>query len=135
MAERIERHRDDRPSTWTTVEEPTELASAIDTAPEADTIIIECLTTWLGNLMYRGDQSGDIEFANASAIEASTRRSSHIIVVTNEVGLGIVPNTELGRSYRDQLGRINQQWVAAADEAYLIIAGRALKLHDLAGRS
>lgn len=113
MAERIARHQAERPADWTTVEEPVELRRALAVVPADHTVIVDCLSLWIAN-------GGD------GAVPAP--RDGLTIAVTNEVGLGIVPVNALARAYRDDLGRANAQWVAAADEAYFVVAGRALRL-------
>jgi adenosylcobinamide kinase / adenosylcobinamide-phosphate guanylyltransferase len=113
MAERIEQHRRERPREWTTVEEPLELAAALASVSDTDTVIVDCLSLWVAN-------GGD------GAVPAA--RAGLTIAVTNEVGLGIVPDNALARAYRDSLGRANAAWVAAADEAYFVVAGRTLRL-------
>jgi adenosylcobinamide kinase / adenosylcobinamide-phosphate guanylyltransferase len=117
MAERIARHRAERPADWETVEEPLELAAALRGAPPGATVIVDCLSLWVAN------GGGD-----AAAVDAAAARSALTIAVTNEVGLGIVPANALARAYRDELGRVNAAWVAAAEEAYFVVAGRMLPL-------
>jgi len=117
MADRIARHRAERPVDWHTVEEPLALARALRDAPEEATVLVDCLSLWVAN----GGK-------DAAAVEAATARSALTIAVTNEVGLGIVPDNALARAYRDDLGRVNAAWVAAADEAYFVVAGRTLPL-------
>lgn len=126
---RIARHRADRPAGWTTVEEELDVAGAIG-AVERGVIVLDCVTTWVGNLMHRGDDELAVLEATDRTIESALDHDGRTVVVTNEVGLGIVPPTELGRAYRDVLGRANQRWVGAADRALLIVAGSALPLHD-----
>lgn len=126
---RIARHRADRPASWSTVEEEIDLAGAIR-AIDRGVIVIDCLTTWVGNLMHHGHGAADVLARAGDAVEASLARDGATIVVTNEVGLGIVPPSELGRAYRDALGRVNQRWVSASERALLIVAGRALPLHE-----
>jgi adenosyl cobinamide kinase/adenosyl cobinamide phosphate guanylyltransferase len=137
MADRIEQHRSLRPATWVTIEEPLDLASGIKLAPPHALLIIDCLTTWLGNLMFHG-VAGDVDERADAALAAIAARVGSTVVVSNEVGLGIVPADPATREYRDVLGRLNQQFVDAADHAYLLIAGRALRLdpiHALPGTS
>jgi adenosylcobinamide kinase / adenosylcobinamide-phosphate guanylyltransferase len=117
MEERIARHRAERPRGWLTVEEPLELAAALRDAPPDATVIVDCLSLWVAN------GGGD-----AAAVAAAAARNALTIAVTNEVGLGIVPANALARAYRDELGRVNAAWVAAAEEAYFVVAGRALPL-------
>jgi adenosylcobinamide kinase / adenosylcobinamide-phosphate guanylyltransferase len=117
MADRIARHRAERPSDWTTVEEPLELARVLRAAPADATVVVDCLSLWVAN----GGGSDD-------AIDAARARGALTIVVSNEVGLGIVPDNALARAYRDDLGRVNAAWASAADEAYFVVAGRTLRL-------
>jgi adenosylcobinamide kinase/adenosylcobinamide-phosphate guanylyltransferase len=113
MAERIARHKAERPASWTTIEEPLDLARALESVPAGDTAIVDCLSLWIAN---GGD--GDVP----------ATRAGLTIAVTNEVGLGIVPDNALARAYRDDLGRVNAAWVDAADEAYFVVAGKMLRL-------
>jgi adenosyl cobinamide kinase/adenosyl cobinamide phosphate guanylyltransferase len=125
MADRIARHRDERPVEWTTVEEPIDLAGAIAAAPEGATLVVDCLSLWVANVFETRDVEREAREAAALAVARTT------IAVTNEVGLGVVPATPLGRAYRDVLGRVNAIWAEAADEAYLVVAGRVLRLSEL----
>ena len=129
LADRIASHRAERPATWETIEEQHDLAGALAGAGDAFAIV-DCLTTWVGNLMFGGDDAAAIETASERAIHAARSRSTPTVVITNEVGLGIVPENPLGREYRDLLGRVNQQWAAAADRALFLVAGKALRLED-----
>jgi adenosylcobinamide kinase / adenosylcobinamide-phosphate guanylyltransferase len=126
MARRILRHRDERPGEWRTIEEPValrEVLAAIDAGAYA---IVDCLTLWVANLLERVD--GDV-LAEAEATAAvAAARDAPTIVITNEVGLGVVPAAPLGREYRDVLGAVNASFVSRADEAVLVVAGRALPL-------
>lgn len=127
---RIARHRAERPAAWTTIEAETDLAAALDAAGDA-LVIVDCLTVWLGNLMHHDLDDEAVGVANDAALTAATARAAATIVVTNEVGSGIVPAEPMARRYRDLLGVINQRWVAASDAAHLVIAGRALPLSEL----
>jgi adenosylcobinamide kinase/adenosylcobinamide-phosphate guanylyltransferase len=123
MSERIALHRAERPAHWLTVEEPVALDTALVNADGV--AIVDCLSLWVANLLER---DLDVERANAAARERAEQRTGPTIVVSNEVGLGVVPATELGRRYRDSLGRVNAEWAATADEAFLVVAGRKLSL-------
>jgi adenosylcobinamide kinase / adenosylcobinamide-phosphate guanylyltransferase len=125
MAERIRLHRAERPQEWATVEEPLELGAAFAAVDPAAAVIVDCLSFWVANMLERGD---DVESCSEQAVASARARSALTVVVSNEVGLGVVPVSELGRRYRDVLGRVNQQWAAAADEAALVVAGRKLRL-------
>ena len=129
LANRIEQHRGDRPSSWITIEEETDLAGAVESADDGF-LIVDCLTLWVNNLQFHGHDPADIAEASRRAIGAVRRHAGGTVVVSNEVGLGIVPADTTTREYRDVLGRVNREWVAAADRALLLVAGRALPLHD-----
>jgi adenosylcobinamide kinase/adenosylcobinamide-phosphate guanylyltransferase len=130
LAARIERHRDDRPTEWNTVEEELHLADALGAAGTT-AVIIDCLTTWVSNLVYAGKTDLDVLGESERSIAVVRGRAAPTVVVTNEVGQGIVPADAETRRYRDLLGRVNQQWVSAADHAYLMVAGRALDLRPI----
>ena len=127
MAARIARHRAERPAHWRTVEEPVALGEAMRAADPSACLVVDCLSLWVANLMASAG-AGAIEQAAADAATAAANRPGATIVVTTEVGLGVVPATPLGREYRDLLGRVNAIWAERADEAYLVVAGRLLPL-------
>jgi adenosylcobinamide kinase / adenosylcobinamide-phosphate guanylyltransferase len=130
MRRRITRHRAERPMTWDTVEAPFDLAGAIRSVSMEVPIIVDCLTLWISNLLL---QAGDLaldardpwypEGEIESTPSAMTARSGSVVVVTNEVGLGVVPPTPLGRVYRDALGRVNQRMAEVAGRVVLLVAG------------
>jgi adenosylcobinamide kinase / adenosylcobinamide-phosphate guanylyltransferase len=128
MAARIESHRSERPDGWTTVEEPVEVVAALESAPQGSFVVLDCLTLWVSNLIGRewADEAIEAEAVRAARIAAG--RTAPTVVVTNEVGLGIVPATPLGRRYRDVLGRVNSSFAEAADETLFVVAGRTLRL-------
>ena len=128
MRVRIDRHRAERPD-WPTVEEPCDIAPVVSSAVPGSLVIVDCLTLWVSNLMWRGDSDTDIERL-ADVLASSVPSGVTALFVTNEVGLGVHPETELGRRYRDLLGRVNQRMVASADRALFMVAGRALPLAD-----
>ena len=123
MRDRIARHRAERPAGWRTVEEPVALLEAVRAAPPGDLLVVDCLTLWVANALLRG---GVAEAAPVAASVAA--RTGPGVVVSNEVGMGIVPDHPLGRAYRDELGAVNAAFAARADRAALIVAGRALEL-------
>jgi adenosylcobinamide kinase / adenosylcobinamide-phosphate guanylyltransferase len=131
MASRIDRHRFDRPLAWGLVEEPVDLAKALDRAGGHTFAIVDCLTVWVGTLQYREETEADIYQRTDDLLEAVAARSGPTVIVSNEVGLGLHPETQLGRHYRDILGRVNQRVAARADHAFLLVAGRALRLRDI----
>jgi adenosyl cobinamide kinase/adenosyl cobinamide phosphate guanylyltransferase len=128
MAERIRRHREERPPAWSTVEEPIDLRRVLAAVEPERTAVVDCLSLWTANLLEAGWKDAEIEQeAEAAAAEAAGRPGT-TIAVSNEVGLGIVPVTPLGRRYRDVHGRVNAAWAKAADRAMLVVAGRMLEL-------
>lgn len=129
MAARVGRHRSERPSEWSTIEETVDLAGALDRAGGAP-VIVDCLTLWTSNLMWLGRSDADIDELAATTAEQAAGYGRPVLAITNEVGLGVHPETELGRRYRDVLGRVNQRWVAAAERSLLLVAGKALELRD-----
>jgi adenosyl cobinamide kinase/adenosyl cobinamide phosphate guanylyltransferase len=127
MEARIAQHRRERPGSWRTIEEPLHLREAIEGVDGGHCMIVDCLTLWTANALDRFGAEDAEARATAAAAAASARRGA-TIAVTNEVGLGLVPDNLLGRSYRDLLGRVNAIWAAAAERALLLVAGRALDL-------
>jgi adenosylcobinamide kinase / adenosylcobinamide-phosphate guanylyltransferase len=128
MAARIARHRLERPASWRTVEAPLELVRAFDSIPDRAFVILDCLTLWVANALEAGWSDEDVERAGAAVATIVAGREQPTVVVSNEVGLGLVPPTPLGRTYRDLLGRVNALFAAQAENAYLMVAGRTLEL-------
>lgn len=126
MAARIARHRRERPDGWSVIAEPLDLIGAVERARGAT--IVDCLTLWVSNLL--GYELGDEEIADRAhaAAKACAARSAPTIVVSNEVGSGIVPMNPLARHYRDVLGRVNATFADEADVVALMVAGRAVRL-------
>lgn len=139
MSRRIAAHRAERPAGWATLEAPMELAAGLGRAmddPSAarpDVVIVDCLTLWVSNLLLATADSADIEqrvAAHAAELLDLLRAlpPARWILVSNEVGLGIVPHTALGRRYRDALGRVNRLVAVAADRVTLMVAGLEMRL-------
>jgi adenosylcobinamide kinase/adenosylcobinamide-phosphate guanylyltransferase len=128
MRERIRLHRSERPDGWTTLEEPVALGAALSSVDADGVVIVDCLSLWVANLVERGDADAEVEEQSRAAVACACERGGATIAVSNEVGLGVVPPTELGRRYRDLLGRTNAHWAAAAGQALLVVAGRTLPL-------
>lgn len=153
MRKRIARHRASRSKGWHTLEEPLDLARAVRQAAElADVVLLDCITLWLGNVLLQAlgphaqDEQGEEvlhttgglfdegalqECEALLAVVKSLGPNKTLIVVTNEVGLGIVPAYPLGRLYRDTLGYINQRLAEAAEQVYLMVAGLAVDIKRL----
>jgi adenosyl cobinamide kinase/adenosyl cobinamide phosphate guanylyltransferase len=129
MAARIDRHRASRPPDWTTVEAPLDLQAAVRAADRSSFLVIDCLTLWVSNMMEAG--RGSEEVVRVSDALAEELRSRHGVVVSNEVGLGIVPANELARSFRDVLGAVNAKFASCAERSFLMVAGRALELKSI----
>ena len=128
MADRIQHHREERPPGWDVIEEPLELAAALADVPGESLAIVDCLSLWVSNLLEAGLSDAQIDGAALSAVERARERAGPTIVVSNEIGLGIVPLGELTRRYRDVLGRLNSLVCDHADRAAFVVAGRALRL-------
>jgi adenosylcobinamide kinase / adenosylcobinamide-phosphate guanylyltransferase len=126
MAGRIQHHRAQRPASWRTIEEPLALADAVERATnEADIVLVDCLTIWLSNLCYLQLDDGAQAQIDRIAAAANT---CHVILVSNELGSGIVPEHPVARSFRDTHGLLNQWAAETADEVILTVAGLSLYL-------
>jgi adenosylcobinamide kinase / adenosylcobinamide-phosphate guanylyltransferase len=128
MAARIERHRAERPGAWTTMEEPTDLVKALRSTPADALVVVDCLSLWVSNLVEAGWEDDAVEAEASAAAALAAERQAPTVIVSNEVGLGIVPPTLLGRRYRDLLGRVNAIFAAEADEPILVVAGKKVRL-------
>lgn len=129
MTERIRQHRMRRGAGWDTVEEPLDLAATLARIADAGRpILVDCLTLWLTNLMAA---ERPIDDEAAALVRCLPLLPAPVVFVSNEVGLGIVPATPLGRAFRDHAGRLNQQVAAAADRVVFLAAGLPLTLKDL----
>lgn len=138
MARRIAAHRAERPAAWRTLESPVDLPADLaralaEAAMPYTAVVIDCLTLWTSNLLLALPDPHDGEATAAAGARAllgtvSSARGARWIVVSNEVGLGVVPPTPLGRAFRDALGRVNQLVAAAADEVTLLVAGLEMPL-------
>lgn len=125
MGERIARHQADRDARWVTVEAPVDLVAAIAVLRPDDVAVVDCLTLWLSNTMAA---EGDIEAACTALVAAAASCPATLLLVSNEVGWGIVPDNALARQFRDHAGRLHQHLTRVADEAVLVVAGLPLIL-------
>lgn len=128
MAERIRRHRAERPVAWRVIEAPVDLTGAVNDAEEESFLVLDCLTLWVSNLMAEGRDESEIVDAAEEVSAVLARRVGDGVVVSNEVGSGIVPMTALARAYRDVLGRVNSVFAEAAARSVLVVAGRTMEL-------
>lgn len=128
MKRRIERHRFERPLEWDTIEEHLELDKCLADAPTHSCVIVDCLNLWVSNLIGDGYSDDEIETSARRAASIAMTRPGLTIVVTNEVGWSVHPQTELGRRFVDLLGRVNSLWSEVSEQAYLVVAGRVLVL-------
>lgn len=126
MDSRIARHREERGPRWRTIEEPVDLAAVVQAEARADRVLlIDCLTLWASNLMFA---DRDIDTATGALVAALGEAQGPVILVANEVGLGIVPDNALARRFRDVAGIVNQAVAACVDEAVFMAAGLPMRL-------
>jgi adenosylcobinamide kinase/adenosylcobinamide-phosphate guanylyltransferase len=124
MVERIARHRSDRTLGWTTVEEPLDLTGVLERyAVPGATVLVDCLTMWLCNLLGAGM---DVEWATMALESTLAAVPGNVVLVTNELGLGIVPDNPMARAFRDHAGRLNQKVAERASKVVLMVAGLPL---------
>jgi adenosylcobinamide kinase/adenosylcobinamide-phosphate guanylyltransferase len=129
MKARIERHQATRSPDWETAEVPTDLAEWFsENGQSYRTIVLDCLTLWLSNVWGRRLHAVAVSEATADLFHAIRATRARVVIVSNELGLGLVPATKAVRAFRDLAGRVNQQVAAEADEVYLTISGLPLRL-------
>lgn len=125
MARRIAEHRARRGDGWRTIEAARDLSGALDQTPDGAAVLVDCLTLWLSNLLLA---DADIERECDRLEQALARRTGLVVLVANEVGLGIVPDNALARRFRDEAGRLNQRLAARAARVIFMAAGIPMKL-------
>lgn len=132
MSARVAAHRNTRGAEWTTVEEFLDLGSRLSEVSRAcEVVIVDCLTLWLSNLLVRGESSSAIDTHMSELSDALMTARARVIVVSNEVGMGLVPETPLGRAFRDLQGSVNQTVAEIADEVFWMTAGLAQRLKPM----
>lgn len=128
MADRIARHQDDRPDSWQTIEAPHALADAVEEVGGDTALLLDCLTFWIANRVMAEVPDVEIEAEAERLAGLLSTRVAPTVVVTNEVGQGIVPGDPLSRRFRDVHGRVNRIVADQATEAFLVVAGRTILL-------
>jgi adenosylcobinamide kinase/adenosylcobinamide-phosphate guanylyltransferase len=129
MQVRIDRHRREREGDFEkTVEEPVELAAAIDALSDIDVVVVDCLTLWLSNLLLHQESTEAILARADEVVLALEKRRFHVILVTNEVGMSVHPPTPLGRMFVEVTGWTHQRIARVADEIYLAALGTTLRI-------
>jgi adenosylcobinamide kinase/adenosylcobinamide-phosphate guanylyltransferase len=128
MADRILRHQDDRPHNWQTIEAPHALADAVEAVGADAALLLDCLTFWIANRVMADVPDLDVEAEAERLAGLLAGRTAPTVVVTNEVGQGIVPGDPLSRRFRDVHGRVNRIVADRATDAFLVIAGRTIAL-------
>jgi adenosylcobinamide kinase/adenosylcobinamide-phosphate guanylyltransferase len=133
MRERVERHKTERPAHWHTIEEPLNLVDAVrGISPATQVILIDCLTVWLSNLMWamREQPASAVENAIYRMLDGlvDAAGNTEIVAVSNEVGSGVVPESDVGRLFRDLQGLLNQRAAALAERVFLTVAGIAIPI-------
>lgn len=124
MKDRVARHQAERPSTWTTLQVPISLGDAIaENGSKADVILIDCLTLWISNLFMETDDTRIVDDHIGDLKEALKKAQCPVLIVSNEVGTGIVPENRLARQFRDMAGFANQRIAECADEVIWMVAG------------
>jgi len=131
MAERIREHRAARPSGWRTIEAPLRLLQAVSRIDRATCVVLDCLTLWVSNALEAGSPERSITSEASSVAAGLADRPAPSVVVSNEVGLGIVPTSALARTYRDLLGRVNTTFAERAERSWFVVAGRGLPLEEV----
>ena len=135
MEARIARHRAERPRGWATLEEPYDVVRACGSlAGGVDVVVLDCLTLWVANLLIRGDEDKSILAAADTLAEFLAERRFTIIIVSNEVGAGVHPATDVGLRFRDALGGVNQRIAAAVDRVTYMVAGLSMVVKDVPPR-
>nr|MBI3611646.1 bifunctional adenosylcobinamide kinase/adenosylcobinamide-phosphate guanylyltransferase [Nitrospirota bacterium] len=129
MAERIRRHQASRQADWRTEEVPVDLAGWFDKQGQTyRTILVDCLTLWLSNLQGRAVPESQVPALVSELLRAIRASKARVVVVTNELGLGLVPTETSSRRFRDLAGRVNQQCASAADEVYFVVSGLPIRI-------
>lgn len=125
MKRKIDVHRHSRGEDWLTIECPLNVSDALDDVPEGSVVLLDCATMWLNNHLFK---NSDINRETEKLVTAIKACKGRVVTVSNEVGMGIVPDNALARQFRDAQGKLNQQLAAAADTAIFVVAGLPIAL-------
>jgi adenosylcobinamide kinase/adenosylcobinamide-phosphate guanylyltransferase len=129
MQQRVVNHKAERGSDFTTIEEPCNIVKSLNELDDDTVVVIDCLTVWLGNLFYQNNNNLEIISEEIQLFcDYLSRCEQTIVMVTNEVGWGIVPDNALARDYRDLSGKMNQKVAAVSHTVYLCVSGLPLKI-------
>lgn len=129
MKQRVAQHQKERSRNWLTVEAPIKLAQTIaQQSQQADLLLVDCLTLWISNVMLESDTGGDHSRCIADLIDSLEKAACPVVIVSNEVGTGIVPENQLARQYRDLVGAVNQAVARLADRVVWVVAGIPVKV-------
>lgn len=137
MADRIAQHQAERPEAWHTVEAPTGLTDALRGVDAGRALVVDCITMWAANEMLAGAGHDEVLARAEQVADTVVARPTPAVVVTNEVGSGVVPGTEAGRDFRDLLGGVNRVLAERLEASYLVVAGQLVELrrpHDVFDR-
>jgi adenosylcobinamide kinase/adenosylcobinamide-phosphate guanylyltransferase len=136
MKKRIEHHREKRAGSWKTIEEPLDITNVLKKLrSRCDVVVIDCMTLWLSNLLHQGYDDETIAIKTKELLDTIKGNDYLVIAVSNEVGMGIVPDNRLARDFRDFAGRLNQEMAGAADEVYFLISSIPQKIKFGEGRN
>ena len=124
MRQRVAKHQQNRSQSWKTIEAPLHLPQVImDNARAEGVVLIDCLTLWINNLLMENESAPDVENQISKLVRALQSADGTVIIVSNEVGTGIVPENKLARLYRDLVGSVNQEMARIADRVVWVVAG------------
>ncbi|MCP4650507.1 MAG: bifunctional adenosylcobinamide kinase/adenosylcobinamide-phosphate guanylyltransferase [PVC group bacterium] len=128
MKQRVRKHKKSRPKNWQTIEEPIDVISVLKQLKDDELVIFDCLTLWVSNLLLSGFEEKEVIKIIEKFVEQLKINKANVIIVSNEVGWGIVPENKLARVFRDIIGTAHQKIAKVSDEAYLMVAGMPMKI-------
>lgn len=143
MKNRIEKHKEQRNKKWKTIEEPLSVGEVLSSLSKGEVVLVDCITVYISNLIFLNlderDEKINFKVKEKLIMEKMKRivrasKNKEVILVSNEVGMGIVPGNEMGREFRDIAGRVNQFLAKKAEKVYLSIAGLAVELKEISAK-